>query len=111
MPKYGPKKSGKERFAREVAEEIAYKENVLARALGVPLSEANKELQAHLREYTKVMREQRDVARRQLGKPEPGRLVRAPDHHAYVIYDDGTLLEVEVEKTINIGRSLLRRLT
>lgn len=84
MPKYGPRKSGKERFAHEVMEEIEHKQNVLARALGVQTEEV---------EGVRSARMQAKLRQLDTGRPP---------------YEPSTTLEVEVEQTVKRGRDLLR---
>lgn len=92
MPKYGPRK-GKERFAREMMDEIAHKQNLLAKALGVPVSAVP------------------ELSDAQLDAIDRTRVIsRVPDRHAYVVTPDDSHLGVEVEKTVNRGRSLLASL-
>jgi len=95
MPKYGPRK-GKERYAREMMDEIAHKQTLLAKALGVPVSQVPELSDAQLADIDRVTRD--------------AVVSRDPARHAYVVTPDDSHLAAEVEKSVRRGRALLESL-
>ena len=109
MGKFGPRKQGTTGFVKDMMDDIASKRRWVANALGIHeddpgLTRRIEEL-GQLRAVGPVFEQQ---GTRQMQQEQErmlrGQMQRPP---AVAMTSDGSWLEVEMVKTINVGRSLL----
>ncbi len=108
MGKFGPRKQGAKRFVQEMVDDIAAKRRWVAKALGIHeddpgLTRRIEEI-GQLRHPGPVFAQQGTA---QMQREQQRMQRRAQQPPAVAVTSDGTWLEVEMVKTLNVGRSLL----